>query len=67
MPIYTYQTIPKKKGQKPRVFEIQQKMTDEALKKDPKTGLPVKRIITGGSGAIFGGLSVMAMNRVKKR
>jgi len=25
----------------------------------------VKRIITGGSGTIFGGLSVMAMNRKK--
>ena len=67
MPIYTYQTIPAKKGQRVRRFEIEQRMSDEPLKKDPKTGLPVKRIITGGSGTIFGGLSVMAMNRKKGR
>ena len=38
-------------------------MSDDPLKKDPKTGLPVQQVITGGSGTIFGGLSVMAMNR----
>ena len=65
MPIYTYQTIPRKKGQRVRRFEIEQRMSDDPLKKDPKTGLPVKRIITGGAGTIFGGLSVMAMNRKK--
>ena len=48
-----------------RRFEVEQRMSDDPLKKDPKTGLPVKRIITGGSGTIFGGLSVMAMNRKK--
>ena len=65
MPIYTYQTIPQKKGQKVRRFEIEQRMSDDPLKKDPKSVLPVKRSITGGYGTIFGGLSVMAMNRKK--
>ena len=65
MPIYTYQTIPRKKGHRVRCFEVEQRMSDEPLKKDPETGLPVKRVITGGSGTIFGGLSVMAMNRKK--
>ena len=50
MPIYTYETIPLKKGQKSRRFEVEQPMSDDPLKKDPKTGLPVKRVITGGSG-----------------
>ena len=65
MPVYTYETIPQKKGQKVRRFELEQRMSEEPLKKDPKTGLPVQRVITGGSGTIFGGLSVMAMNRKK--
>ena len=65
MPIYTYETIPQKKGQKVRRFELEQRMSDKPLKKDPKTGQPVQRVITGGSGTIFGGLSVMAMNRKK--
>ena len=35
MPIYTYQTIPRKKGQRVRRFEIEQRMSDDPLKKDP--------------------------------
>ena len=66
MPTYVYETIPGRKGQKPRRFEVLQKMSDAPLKKDPKTGLPVKRVVTGGSGTIFGGLSVMAVNPVRK-
>ena len=65
MPIYTYESIPQKKGQKVRRFEVEQRMSDDPLKKDPKTGLPVKRIITGGSGTIFGGLGVRAVHREK--
>ena len=65
MPIYTYQPIPRKKGQRVRRFEVEQRMSDEPLKKDPETCLPVKCVITGGSGTIFGGRSVMAMNRKK--
>jgi predicted nucleic acid-binding Zn ribbon protein len=63
MATYVYETIPKKKGQKPKQFEVEQKMTDSPLTKDPKTGLPVRRIITGGSGSfITHGASIMAMN-----
>jgi len=62
MPIYTYETIPKKAGQKPRRFEIDQRMSDPPLKKDPKTGLPVRRIITGGSGLVTHGASILSMN-----
>ncbi|MEZ5328983.1 MAG: hypothetical protein R3F19_28390 [Verrucomicrobiales bacterium] len=37
-------------------------MSDPPLEKDPETGLPVKRIITGGSGVIFSGTSILSMN-----
>ena len=67
MPIYTYQTIPAKKGQRARRFEIEQRMSDDPLKKDPKTGLPVKRIITGGCGVVFHGQSIMSMNVPRSR
>ena len=38
MPTYIYQTIPKKKGQKPKRFELVQSMKDKPLKKHPETG-----------------------------
>ena len=37
MATYIYETIPDKKGQKPRRFEVEQKMTDPPLKHDPET------------------------------
>ena len=48
MPTYVYETIPDKKGQKPRRFEVQQGMMEPSLTSDPETGLPVRRVITGG-------------------
>ncbi|MEQ1862476.1 MAG: zinc ribbon domain-containing protein, partial [Chthoniobacteraceae bacterium] len=62
MATYVYETIPQKKGQKPRRFEIEQKMTDDALTHDPKSGEPVRRVIIGGSGWITRGTSIMSMN-----
>ena len=62
MPTYVYETIPQKKGQRPRQFEVVQKMKDPPLKKDPETGLPCKRVITGGCGVVFHGPSIMSMN-----
>jgi predicted nucleic acid-binding Zn ribbon protein len=66
MPAYIYETIPQKRGQKPRRFEVQQSMMDAPLTKDPKTGQPVKRVITGGSGNCFRGLSILSMNRPRR-
>ena len=45
MATYVYETIPQKKGQKPRQFEYVQKMTDPPLTHDPESGLPVRRVI----------------------
>lgn len=66
MATYVYETIPQKKGQKPRRFEIEQKMTDPALTEDPKTGEPVRRVIIGGS-IITRGTSILSMNKPKRR
>ena len=57
MATYVYETIPKNPKEKPRRFEVEQKMSDPALKVDPTTGEPVKRVIVGGSGVVtrFGG------------
>lgn len=66
MATYTYETIPQKKGQKPRRFEIEQKMSDDALTHDPESGLPVRRIITGGSGNIMRGTSILSMNNPRR-
>lgn len=66
MATYIYETIPDKKGVKPRRFEVQQKMSDPPLTQDPETGLPVRRVITGGSGTVFRGTSILSMNNVKR-
>ena len=62
MATYVYETIPSKKGERPRRFEVQQKMSDPPLEKDPETGKPCKRIIVGGSGWVTHGASIMSMN-----
>ena len=66
MATYVYETIPQKKGQKPRRFEIEQKMTEPALTKDPATGEPVRRVIIGGT-IITRGTSILSMNKPKRR
>ena len=61
MATYVYETIPKNPKDKPRRFEVQQKMSDPALKTDPETGQPVRRIIIGGSGWVTHGASILSM------
>jgi predicted nucleic acid-binding Zn ribbon protein len=66
MATYVYETIPKNPKEKPRRFEVEQRMSDPALKVDPKSGEPVKRVIIGGSGLVTHGASILSMN-VKRR
>jgi hypothetical protein len=54
MPTYVYETIPADSADEPQRFEVFQGMRDEALTHDPSSGLPVRRIITGGSGVRLG-------------
>lgn len=49
MPTYTY------KREDGSVFEIEQRITADALETCPTTGQPVTRVITGGSGLVFKG------------
>jgi predicted nucleic acid-binding Zn ribbon protein len=67
MATYVYETIPKNPRQKPRRFEIEQRMSDPPLKKDPKTGLPVRRVISGGSGIVTHGASILSMKVKRSR
>lgn len=48
MPTYVYETEPRSTRKKPRRFEIYQSIKDEPLTKDPATGDPIKRVISGG-------------------
>ena len=48
MPTYVYETIPSNTRSKPRTFELYQSMKDDALKTDPESGEPVRRVISGG-------------------
>ena len=59
--------IPANPKAKPRRFEVNQRMTEAALKKDPKTGEPVRRVITGGSGIVTHGASIMSMKVPRSR
>lgn len=49
MPTYTY------KREDGSVFEIDQRITADALEVCPTTGQKVKRIISGGAGLVFKG------------
>ena len=66
MATYIYETIPQKPGDEPRQFELVQKMTEPALTHDPETGVPVRRVITGGSGNIMRGTSILSMNNPRR-
>lgn len=52
MPIYVYESIPGKPGEKAQCYEIEQSMTDEPLTTLPETGEPIRRVILGGYGIL---------------
>ena len=51
MPVYVYETIHARAGQRER-FEVRQGMQDPALTHHPLSGKPVRRVITGGLGVV---------------
>ena len=51
MPTYTYHVISGDSHRGER-FEVVQRMGDEPLTAHPRTGEPVRRVITGGSGVL---------------
>ena len=44
MPTYLYETIPTSADAAVRRFEVRQSMLEPALKHDPQTGQPVRRV-----------------------
>jgi predicted nucleic acid-binding Zn ribbon protein len=48
MPVYQYETIPSVPDEPVRRFEVRQSMNDEPLTRDPESGVPVRRVISGG-------------------
>jgi len=55
MPTYVYETIPQDAATTPRRFEVEQRMSEDPLHTDPETGLPVRRVISGGIGLLSAG------------
>lgn len=52
MPTYLYETIPARDGEPVERFEVSQRMADAALTHHPDTGVPVRRVISGGLGFV---------------
>ena len=48
MPTYIYETV----EASPVRFEVKQSMRDEPLALHPQTGVPVRRVISGGYGIL---------------
>lgn len=48
MPIYVYETQPTAPGQPVERFEMRQSMSEAALTQHPETGVPVRRVLSGG-------------------
>lgn len=48
MPHYVYETIPQCAGEIPVRFEVKQGMNDPKLTEQPGTGVPVRRLVSGG-------------------
>jgi len=56
MPTYVYETTNRSKPT--RTFELKQSVHDAALRRDPKTGEAVRRVISGGYGVLVRGKSI---------
>jgi len=63
MATYLYETIPGNPDEEPKTFEVQQSMKDAPLTRHPETGMPVRRVITGGFGFVTKGNSVSVSER----
>lgn len=50
MPTYVYETVPSAENGAAERFEIKQSFNDPPLEVHPETGVPVRRVISGGIG-----------------
>lgn len=54
MPTYIYETIPQNDVEQPKRFEVRQSMSDKPFTHHPDSGVPVRRVIVGGTGVMGG-------------
>ena len=57
MPIYVYETIPTAEHEAPERFEVRQSMSEAPLTEHPSTGVPVRRVLSGGLVTFTNGAS----------
>jgi predicted nucleic acid-binding Zn ribbon protein len=55
MPTYQYETVPTATAGAPERFEVRQGFADAPLEVHPETGVPVRRVISGGLGVMTKG------------
>lgn len=55
MPLYLYETVPAQPDDAPERFQLRQAMHEPALTTHPETGVPVRRVISGGMGFVSRG------------
>lgn len=55
MPTYLYETIPAEPDVTPKRFEVRQGFDEPVLTSDPETGIPVRRVISGGMAVMSKG------------
>ena len=52
MTTYVYETIPSDENAEPKLYELQQNMSESPLTEHPETGEPIRRVILGGYGTL---------------
>lgn len=53
MTTYVYETITTDKSAEPKLYEIQQSISETPLTKHPETGEPIRRVVLGGFGTLM--------------
>ncbi len=55
MPTYLYETVPSTAGEPAEQFELRQGFDEPPLEAHPASGVPVRRVISGGFGLMSRG------------
>ena len=61
MPVYVYETIPQSDAHVPHTFELRQSMSEPCLTAHPDTGVPVRRVLSGGLATFTGPVAATPM------
>lgn len=63
MPVYVYETIPQSAADVSQTFELRQSMSEPCLAAHPDSGVPVRRVLSGGLATFTGGTATAAPGR----